>query len=137
MDEQLRILYQKFILEHNKNPYHYEKQADAAIVLEAYNPMCGDQFKLYLTIEADRVVTAHFHGYGCAISKASTSILIKRIEGKSLAEVQQLIQDYMAMLHNDQAAPDEELQAFAAAKAFPGRMDCATLSWQELKTYLE
>ena len=91
MDEKLKQLYQGVILKHSQSPINYEKREDADIKIEAYNPLCGDQFKLFLETEGDVVKSIHFHGYGCAISKASTSILVKKVEGKSIDEVQQLL----------------------------------------------
>ena len=136
MDEKLKQLYQGVILKHSQSPINYEKREDADIKIEAYNPLCGDQFKLFLETEGDVVKSIHFHGYGCAISKASTSILVKKVEGKSIDEVQQLLKEYFDMFENDEAHPDEELDAFAAAKSFPGRMQCATLSWESLQKWL-
>jgi nitrogen fixation NifU-like protein len=137
MDEKLKQLYQGVILKHSRSPVNYEKKEDAAIKIEAYNPLCGDQFKLFMETEEDVVKSIHFHGYGCAISKASTSILVKKIEGKKIEEVEQLLQEYFDMLESGEAHPDEELEAFAAAKSFPGRMQCATLSWESLQKWLK
>ena len=137
MKERLAKLYKSVILKHNQAPFHYEKKEEANIVLEAYNPLCGDQFRLYLKVEKERIVEAHFYGYGCAISKASTSVLVQRIEGKTLEDLSDLLQRFTQVLAQEQALPDEELEAFAGVRDFPGRMQCATLSWERLEHWLE
>ena len=132
---ELSNLYQKVILQHNENPYHYEKREQADQVIEAYNSLCGDSFKLYLDIEAGKVKAAYFHGYGCAISKSSTSILTKRLEGMALKDIPALCEQFFTYVLPDQSpeAPiDADFQAFEAAKQFSGRLKCATLSWEEL-----
>lgn len=135
----IKQLYQQVILRHDRQPVHFEKREEAPIVIEAYNPICGDRFNLYLEIRDGKVVKASFHGYGCAISKAATSVLMSRIEGKPLAEIQDLCHQYQTLL--DPGAPepedmDEELTAFMGARAFPARRQCAALSWEALEEYL-
>lgn len=140
MEKDPRNLYQSVIMRHNREPVRYEKHPEAAVIIEAYNPLCGDQFKLFLDLEDGRVIHAHFHGYGCAISKASTSVLVDRIEGRPLDEVRALIERYLRLVKGDAdpaAEPDEELQAFAAARDFPARIQCATLAWEYLQRYLK
>ena len=137
----LSELYHKVILQHNESPFHYAKMETASHLVEAYNPLCGDRFKLYLDVEDNRVKQAHFHGYGCAISKASTSILLQKIEGKTLQEIPDIIQQFYAYVHPDKdpsgVTHDPDFEAFAAAKKFPARLKCATLSWNELETDLK
>lgn len=138
MDSKLAQLYQDVILKHNQEPFHFEKRLTARHIIEAYNPMCGDKFKLFLDIDNGIVTNATFHGYGCAISKASTSILMTKIQGLPLDEVTQLIQDYFKIIDNtDGVNQDEELTAFAAAKDFPGRLKCATLTWEALGEFFD
>jgi len=131
-------LYKTVILAHNDKPVNFFKQPDAAFVLEAYNQFCGDQFQLYFSIAAGKLQGVSFHGYGCAISKASTSVLVSLLEGKELAAAQALIRDFQAMIHSGQPLlPQEELRAFEAARHFPGRQQCASLSWDELGAWLK
>lgn len=135
----IKELYQQVILKHNKAPVRYEKWEDAPIVIEAYNPLCGDRFTLYLNIENERVQTVRFHGYGCAISKAATSVLVKKIEGAALEEVLALCEHYAALLDPEIPKPaevDPELAAFIGARQFPARLACANLSWEHLRAYL-
>ncbi|GJM35953.1 MAG: iron-sulfur cluster assembly scaffold protein [Saprospiraceae bacterium] len=136
---ELSNLYQQTILRHNKSPYHYGRPETSDVVLEAYNPLCGDKYKIYLDVVEDRIDKAYFFGYGCAISKASTSVLVQRLEGKKLSAILELCQHFLESLVRENAdiAEDEELAAFSAARQFPGRLKCASLSWDSLIEYLE
>ena len=138
MDSKLSQLYQGVILKHNNEPFHFEKRPTAQHIIEAYNPMCGDKFKVFLNIENGIVTHATFHGYGCAISKASTSVLMKKIQGQPLDEVVKLVKDYFKIIENTEGVSyDEELTAFAAARDFPGRLKCATLAWEAIDEFLK
>lgn len=140
MSKNPQDLYQSVILRHNREPVGYEKHEEAGWVIEAYNPLCGDQFRLYLTIRDDRVAEAHFYGYGCAISKASTSVLIARIRGRAVGEVRQLIGEFLDLIRGEAPPPEdteEELLAFTAVRDFPARLSCVTLSWDSLRKRLE
>jgi len=142
MSEELKNLYQGVILAHNDNPVNFEKKPEVPHVLEAYNPVCGDKFKLYLETENGKVTQAYFYGYGCAISKASTSVLVKKMIGMDAEALQQLLSQFYQTVGVEASGPslfekDEEIDAFAAARQFPGRIKCATLSWDSLKEHLE
>ncbi|MEM6723602.1 MAG: Fe-S cluster assembly sulfur transfer protein SufU [Bacteroidota bacterium] len=130
----LKTLYQQTIRDYAKADRYYYKMDDAHESIEAYNPYCGDQFRLYLKWDGEAVESASFHGYGCAISKASTAILIEYIQGRSREEINQLIQQFNRILKKESLPEDpENLKVFQAAKAFPGRETCATLSWEALE----
>lgn len=135
-ENKLKQLYKTVILSHNKNPYHYEEMESPDYQLEAYNPLCGDKYKLYLKVVDGIVENASFSGFGCAISKASTSILVKRLEGLSIAEIGPLKKTFMEIALEGVDTSDEEFEAFAAAKAFPGRSTCVSLSWDSLEEWL-
>ena len=139
MNPRLKELYQSVILKHSKEPVSYEKREEAAQHLDAYNSLCGDRFQLYFELEDGKIKDLSFHGYGCAISKASTSVLVKFLEGKSLEEAEQLAKEYLESLSEDGEGADlpEEFEAFGAARDFPGRMKCATLAWEELVAFVE
>ena len=140
MNDRLKQLYQSVILKHSKEPVHFEKKEQATHVLEAYNPLCGDKFQLFFEIEDGKISQLSFHGYGCAISKASASVLVKKLEGRPVEEGLALCREFLAMLQAEKENPedvDEELAAFAAARSFPGRMKCATLSWEEMEAFLK
>jgi len=129
-------LYKDVIKKHEREPFHYQKIENAKYVIEAYNPLCGDQFQLFLDLENGVVAAAHFHGYGCAISKASTSVLMKKMQGMSMEDVKALCQHFQTIVTAETNEPDEELSAFAAARQFPERLTCATLSWEALENFL-
>ena len=137
--EKIKQLYREIILKHDRQPVHFEKWEEAPIVLEAYNPICGDRFNLYLDVHEGIIQKARFHGYGCAISKAATSVLVKRIEGKPVADILALCNQYLTLIDPETPAPDqpdEELAAFMGARQFPARRQCASLSWETLERYL-
>ena len=140
MNEQLKNLYKTVILEHNARPFHFEKKESAGHVLEAYNPLCGDRFQLFFEVKNGVVSEVFFHGYGCAISKASTSVLVKNLENQPVERALELCRSFLKMV--DPASEvtvemREEFTAFAAARDFPGRLKCATLSWEEMTEFLE
>jgi len=135
----LKTLYKTVILQHNKLPFHFEKKENAPFVIEAYNSLCGDRFQVFLEHKNGIITTLHFHGYGCAISKASTSVLVKQLTGQSIEEGLASCKAFLKTLQTDSTTtPDnEELAAFMGAKDFPGRAKGATLAWDELVPFLE
>ena len=138
MEKGLSQLYDNVILQHNREPFNFEKRLSAQHIVEAYNPLCGDKFKLFLDIEDGKIAKATFHGYGCAVSKSSTSVLIKKLQGLSLDDIPNLLQTYFEGLDTEGMTNrdfDTELQAFAAVRQFPERMTCATLSWDAAKAF--
>ena len=132
-DDQLAGLYRGVILEHNKAPHFFEKRPEARYVVEAFNPLCGDKFRLYLDIEQDVIARATFHGYGCAVSKASASVLMTKIQGLALADLPDLLDRFLqAVARGESPGLDTDTTAFAVARNFPGRERCATLVWDAL-----
>lgn len=135
-------LYHKLILELNRSPLYFEKRPDATVVTDAVNPLCGDKFKLYLYVENQTIVSATFHGYGCAVSRASTSVLMKKIQGLPVEEVRAVIRQFLSRINPSgdtpvvMPPPDEETAAFLPVKNYPGRLKCATLSWETLERLL-
>ncbi|MCO6475311.1 MAG: SUF system NifU family Fe-S cluster assembly protein [Phaeodactylibacter sp.] len=140
MNDRLKQLYQSVILKHHKEPVHFEENEAATYTLEAYNPLCGDKYRLFFELEGGKVSRMSFHGYGCAISKASSSVLVKNLEGLPVEEALLQCRIFHALLQEEAAAApsdNEEFTAFTAARSFPGRMKCATLSWDEMERFLE
>ncbi len=138
-DPDPKDLYQQVIMQHNRSPVGFERDEDAPIVIEAYNPLCGDRFTLYLDWADGKLCRARFFGYGCAISKASTSVLMERIEGKSPVEIRALIDLMCCVAEPGCGLPDDlpdELRAFLAARRFPARKTCVTLSWEALAAHM-
>jgi nitrogen fixation NifU-like protein len=138
MTDKLKQLYKTQILKHSQNPFNEGKLEAYTHLIKAYNPVCGDQFDLYLNIIDQQVTEASFTGYGCAISKASTSVLTNQIIGKGKTEIDAFVADFLKLLDpNESQLPeeitaDEELLAFAAAREFPERLSCANLAWLAL-----
>lgn len=141
MSGDLKKLYPAIIKAHNETPFHFEKKLDAHEVIKAYNPICGDRFEIFITSDSKKAIAIHFHGFGCAISKASTSILVKSLEGKTRTEAITICNTFLRFI--DKETQDEnvtlpgEFLAFSAVHDFPERYDCATLSWKEMKKNLE
>jgi len=129
-------LYHPVILAHSRKPHQFYTRADAALILDAYNPICGDDFHLYLDIVDDRLEKMSYHGYGCAVSKASTSLMVKYLEGLTRSDAQRKLNQFLAMIAADGEMPNQDLAAFSIAKNYPGRISCATLAWKALAEYL-
>lgn len=141
MNEDLKKLYPSFIKEQNESPFHFERKLEAAHTIKAYNPICGDRFEIFMDMDSKKIVSLHFHGYGCAISKASTSVLTKSLEGKTQGDALSVCKDFLGFI-NKEAPSDSltlpiEFTAFSGVHDFPERYDCATLAWKEMKMFLE
>jgi len=138
----LRDLYQETILEHSKSPRNYRKLAGANRTAEGYNPLCGDHFTLYVDVQGDAIRDIGFQGSGCAISKASASMMTQSVKGRSRAEAQQLFRQFQELVTN-QASPNGDkdklgkLTVFSGVSDFPVRVKCATLAWHTLQAALE
>ena len=140
MDE-LRDLYQQVILDHNKNPRNYHKLDNANRIAEGNNPLCGDQFTIYLFIEDNVIKDISFEGSGCAISKASASIMSSTLKGKSKQDAENLFDQFHKIVtgENKDAESIKEmgkLAAFAGVAEFPVRVKCAILPWHTMKSAL-
>lgn len=140
MKGDVKNLYPEIIKAHNANPYHFEKK-DLPTSVRAYNPVCGDRFDFFIEWDSGRIAQLYFHGFGCAISKSSSSIMVKALEGKTLEESIVVCKDFLEYL-SPQAPADEnfgqeDFRAFAAVRDFPARYDCATLSWVSVLAYLQ
>jgi nitrogen fixation NifU-like protein len=134
-------LYQEVILDHNRRPRHYGTLADANRRARGHNPLCGDDLTVFLRVEDDRVREIAFEGSGCAISKASASLMTDAVEGRTVAEVRDLFERFQAMITAplEQEAGDDSLGKLAAlggVRAFPVRIKCASLAWHTLKAAL-
>jgi len=138
----LRELYQEVILDHNRHPRNFRAMADPTRMVEGYNPLCGDHYTVYVKVEGGVIVDISFNGAGCAISKASASVMSQTLKGKTVAEAEKLFEDFHELvtghIHPD---PESEqlgrLAAFAGVSEFPARVKCASLAWHTLKAALE
>jgi len=137
MNAELRDLYQEIIIDHNNNPRNFRAMADASIQVEADNPLCGDSYRLYLKLAQGRIVDISFQGSGCAISKASLSMLGERLRGASRVQALALFEAVHALLtgetQGDSSALLGELEALAGVRHYPMRVKCASLGWHALK----
>jgi len=136
----LRDLYQDIILEHSKNPRNYRTIEAANRSAEGFNPLCGDHFTVYLQIGDGQIRDISFQGSGCAISKASASMMTQALKGKSMEQAEDLFQKFHHVVTGKDGAPSEELgklAAFAGVSEYPVRVKCATLAWHALRAALE
>jgi nitrogen fixation protein NifU and related proteins len=137
---ELRDLYQEVILEHSKAPRNYRPLSEGQRA-EGFNPLCGDHFTVFLKIENDRISDVGFQGSGCAISKASASMMTQAVKGKSKAEADKLFEGFHKLVTEGDANGDRaelgKLAVFSGVSEFPVRVKCATLAWHTLKAALD
>ena len=138
----LSELYQEIVLDHNSRPRNFRKVDHADRVSEGYNPICGDRVTLSIALEGDRIKDIGFEGTGCAISRASTSMMTEAVKGKRLDEVRHLFEMFHHQVTGDDDSavdPDElgDLEAFAGIRDYPSRVKCVSLSWHTLRSALE
>ncbi len=136
---ELSDLYQEVILDHNKRPRNFRAIEAPSHHAEGYNPLCGDRLTLFLTVDGDRITDLSFQGSGCAISKASASLMTDALKGLTLAEAEQLFQRFHRMVTTPPDTPVEDLgklSVFAGVREFPVRVKCASLAWHTLKAAL-
>ena len=134
---ELSELYQQVILDHNKKPRNFHKMESANRTAEGFNPLCGDQLHIYLQVEGDQVKDISFEGSGCAIFKASASMMTQALKGKTKAESEQLFQEFHRLLTGEMDEEVEDsnlgkLRIFAGVREYPVRVKCATLSWHTM-----
>ena len=144
---ELEELYQDMIMEHNRKPRNFRLLEGADRTADGFNPFCGDTITLYLALDGDKVADIAFQGSGCAISRASASMLTESVKGKSLAEAEQIFDAFHEMLTNgpvDEPEHDHDdddvlgdLAMLSGVSAFPTRVKCATLSWNTLKAAMQ
>lgn len=129
-----RALYEKVILDHNRSPRNFGRMEAPDREAEGYNALCGDQFRVYLKMDGDRVADVKFEGAGCAISKSSASVMTTEIRGKTREEIQALFDRFKGMITSDPGTPVDaeglgKLAIFGGVREFPVRVKCATLAW--------
>jgi len=138
MFDDLNDLYQQTILDHCKNPRNFHELPAATCSAQGHNPLCGDQLKLFLTLDGDKIADASFVGSGCCISKASASLLTDNVKGKSKAEVQKTFDLVHEMVMSGKVNGDVgKLAVFAGVHKYPARVKCAILSWHALMAALK
>jgi nitrogen fixation NifU-like protein len=142
LSNDLRELYQEMILDHSRKPRN-QHAIEGARNAEGFNPLCGDQAKVYVALEGDRIADVAFTGKGCSISTASASMMTETLKGKTRAEAEQMFDRFHALLTTPPgtaagpAAPElGKLAVFSGVSEFPLRVKCATLAWHTLKAAL-
>lgn len=139
MSEQLRELYQEVILEHSKKPRNFHALENANHKAEGYNPLCGDHFTVYLDVKDGAINDIGFQGSGCAISKASASMMTQTLKGKTEAEADALFTKFHDLVTGHAEGDGQDLgklAVFAGVSEFPLRVKCATLAWHALRAAL-
>ena len=142
MDD-LRDLYQSTILDHNKSPRNFGVPADSNRDAEGYNPLCGDELHVYLRVDAaGRIDDIGFEGSGCAISRASASLMTEYVKNQSREEVDRAFDafhDLVTKAPKEGATPESlgKLAVFSGVREFPMRVKCATLAWHTLRAALD
>ncbi len=136
-------LYQQTILEHNRNPRNFRKIEGATHAAEGYNPLCGDHLWVFMNVNSNGIIEdAAFEGSGCAISKASASMMTAALKGKSIQEAEVLFQEFHQLVIGE-LKPDkgphhlDKLAVFSGIWQYPARVKCASLSWHTMHGALE
>jgi nitrogen fixation NifU-like protein len=136
----LNELYQEVILDHNRRPRNFRTIDPASHRADGHNPLCGDRLSLYLQVDAGQIADVAFQGSGCAISKASASMMTDAVKGHSVAEAQALFERFHRMVTTPPDQPVEnlgKLSVLAGVREFPVRVKCASLAWHTLKAALD
>jgi nitrogen fixation NifU-like protein len=137
----LSELYQNVILEHNRSPRNFRAMEDADRKAEGHNPLCGDELTVWVRMDGDVISDVSFRGAGCAISRASASLMTGAVKGKTRAEAEALFQRFHRLVTGTLPADESEtlgkLAVFSGVSAFPVRVKCASLSWHTLKAALD
>ena len=138
MFDDLSELYQQVILDHCKRPRNFHELSGATCSAQGYNPLCGDQLKMYLAMDGDVIKDISFTGSGCCISKASASLLTDAVKGKTRGEVQAMFEHVHEMVMTGRVVGDVgKLAVFAGVHKFPTRVKCAILAWHAVVAALK
>ncbi len=141
MSEELRDLYQEVVLDHGRKPRNFHKPEGANRRAEGVNPLCGDQITVHLKLAGDVIEDIGFEGAGCAISKASASMMTGAVKNRTRAEAEALFQQVHAMLTEGPGKVDLEklgkIATLSGVWEFPARVKCASLAWHTLRSALD
>lgn len=147
MTTDLSTLYQEVILDHNKKPRNFRRLGGAAHHADGYNPLCGDRVTIYVEMDGDVVKDVAFDGSGCAISKASASMMTESVKGRTRAQADALFAAFHELVTGQKGGPERadagaaagpapdlgKLIVFSGVREFPVRVKCATLAWHTLR----
>lgn len=139
-DIDIADLYQELIVDHSRRPRNFRRLENATHHADGFNPLCGDSVKVYVDLDRGVVRDVAFEGEGCAISKASASLLTESIKGKSRVEVEQLFSKFRDLVTGTRQADASglgKLAVFSGLRGFPTRVKCATLAWHTLRAALQ
>ena len=139
---ELRDLYQEVILDHNRRPRNWGALDPHDRKADGYNPLCGDKLTLTLKLDGNRIADVKFQGSGCAISKASASLMTDAVKGLTAAEAEALFQKVHDMVtapveHGEFDSSLGKLAVLSGVREFPARVKCATLAWHTMRSALE
>lgn len=136
----LRDIYQEVILEHAKSPRNFHALEKPTVKAEGYNPLCGDRCTVYVSLQGDVIEDIGFLGSGCAISRASASMMTQSLKGKTVGQAEDLFHRFVSLVtgqgSNENRAEFGKLAAFGGVAEFPARVKCATLAWHTLRAAL-
>ncbi len=133
---ELSELYQEVILDHNRKPRNFRVIDPATAAQEGYNPLCGDRLTLYVNVDNGVITDVAFQGSGCAISKASASLMTEAVKGRTVEQARALFEQFHQMITSPPDSPLPEvgkLAVLAGVRDFPTRVKCAGLAWHTLK----
>ncbi|MBU3665545.1 MAG: SUF system NifU family Fe-S cluster assembly protein [Chthoniobacterales bacterium] len=136
----LAELYQEIILDHNKRPRNYREIPSCTCCAEGRNPLCGDEVKVFVSLDGERLSDVAFQGQGCAISRASASLMTGKTKGRTTAEARGISGKVRDMLLGSEASPPPglgDLAALSGVRKFPARIKCAMLPWRALEAALD
>jgi nitrogen fixation NifU-like protein len=138
----LRELYQEVILDHNKSPRNFRRMEQPDRKVDGYNPLCGDHYTIFVKFENDVIKDISFEGAGCAISKASASVMSSVLKGKTKAEAEAMFQKFHKLVTGEADPMTEaeslgKIAAFSGVSEFPARVKCASLAWHTLHAALD
>ena len=137
MFEDLNDLYQQVILDHCRKPRNFYEMPQASCSAQGHNPLCGDQLKLFLALDGEKINDISFVGSGCCISKASASLLTEFAKGKTKTDVEKMFDHVRDMITTGKVADDVgKLAVFAGVHKYPARVKCAILSWHAVMAAL-
>jgi nitrogen fixation NifU-like protein len=138
MFDDINDLYQQVILDHCKKPRNFHELAQPTCAAHGHNPLCGDQLKLFLVLDSDKISDISFVGSGCCISKASASLLTEFAKGKTKADVETMFNRVHEMVTTGNIPGDVgKLAVFAGVHKYPARVKCAILSWHAVMSALK
>lgn len=131
-------LYQEVIMDHNRSPRNFRKPADANRQTEGYNPLCGDQITLYLSVDDNKIADVGFQAIGCAISKASASMMTESVKGLSIEDAERVFSEFHNMITQEDFDADllGDAELLQGVSRYPARIKCAALPWHALNSTL-